>query len=389
MEISAILRLFNFGFIQGLDIWEFHYNNKFQQMLKTSTLVKGRRLGDAAQKVLLEQLKGVPFLQAGKVAEQQRNRDTRIGLIVPVKARDGRFRLVCEVKSSGQPRIARQACLELLECARSNPRDYPVFIAPYVSARSAQICEGMNVGYVDLAGNCRLAFDQVYIQKGQFPNLAIVKRELRSLYSPKAERVLRVLLANPRKTWKTQALAREAAVSLGQVANVKKLLGDREWIRIGQDGFALSDPIALLTEWGTNYKFERNGVEELYTLQSIAEIEAALTNACEKSNVPLGFTGFSGAARLSPIVRYQRVSAYVLGDIERLAKMLGLKPVPSGANASLIVPYDEGVLYGAEKVEGIPLVSTTQIYLDLLGIKGRGEEAANAILEEVLKPSWQ
>jgi hypothetical protein len=354
-------------------------------MLKTAMLVKSRRFEQA----LLEQIKGVPFLQAGKVAEKRRNGNTGIDFVVSVKTRDGRFRLVCQAKSSGQPRIARQACLELLEYARSNPRDYPVFIAPYISSQSAEICDGMNVGYVDLAGNCRIAFDQVYIQKGQFPNPAILKRELRSIYSPKAERVLRVLLANPRIAWKMQALAREAAVSLGQVANVKKRLEDREWIRIEQEGFALNHPGDLLTEWGNNYQFGRNEVEEFYTLQSVGEIEAALTKACEKSKVPLGFTGFSGAARLSPAVRYQRVSAYILGDVANLAMAADLKPVPTGANVSLIVPYDDGVLYGTKVVEGVPVASPVQIFLDLLGTKGRGEEAANAILEEVLKPSWQ
>jgi hypothetical protein len=29
-----------------------------------------------------------------------------------------------------------------------------------------------------------------------------------------------------------------------------------------------------------------------------------------------------------------------------------------------------------------------QIYIDLLGMKGRGEEAANAILDEVIRRSW-
>jgi Transcriptional regulator, AbiEi antitoxin, Type IV TA system len=373
----------------GLDFLDFHCNNGFQRVLKMTILVKERRIEEVAQGVLLEQLKGVPFLQVGRIAEQRRTGDAQIDFMASVRTRDGRFRLVCEVKSSGQPRIARQACLQLLEYTRLNPRDYPVFVAPFISAQSAEICEGLNVGYLDLAGNCRLAFDQVYIQKGQYPNPATVKRELRSLYSPKAERLLRVLLTNPRKTWKTQPLAREADVSLGQVANVKKLLADREWIRTYQDGLILSNPNDLLEEWAKNYRFERNRVEEFYTLESIGEIEAALSSACEESKVPLGFTAFSGAARLSPAVRYQRVSAYVSGDIRSLAKAAGLKPVPSGANVSLIAPYDDGVLYGSRRVEGLPVISATQIYLDLLGVRGRGEEAANAILEEVLKPSWQ
>lgn len=351
--------------------------------------VKVRGIEDAARDVLLEQLKGIPFLQAGKAVEKPRTGDAGIDFSVAVKTRNGRFRIVCEVKSSGQPRIARQACLQLLEYTRSNPRDYPVFVAPFISAQAAEICKGFNTGYMDLAGNCRLAFDQVYIQKGQYPNPAVVKRELRSLYSPKAERVLRVLLTNPRKAWKTEPLAREADVSLGQVANIKKVLLNREWIRFETEGFGLNNPTELLNEWGSNYDFSRNEVRDYYSLMGIGEIESELTNASRKIEFILGFTEFSGAARLSPAVRYQRVSAYVLGDVGSLAKSAELKSVPSGANVSLIVPYDNGVFYGATRIDGAPVLSPVQVYLDLLGMKSRGEEAAQAILKEVIIPAWR
>ena len=96
------------------------------------------------------------------------------------------------------------------------------------------------MGYVDLAGNCHLAFGQVFIRKECRSNPYVQRRDPRSLYSPKAERVLRVLLSNPNRAWKTEALSAEARVSLGQVANVKRLLADREWIQVGTEGFRLS-----------------------------------------------------------------------------------------------------------------------------------------------------
>ena len=74
------------------------------------------------------------------------------------------------------------------------------------------------------------------------------KRDLRSLYSPKAERVLRVLLTAPKQRWKTQDMAQTAQVSLGQVAHVKKFLADREWQKTDLTGMGLSNPSALLDE---------------------------------------------------------------------------------------------------------------------------------------------
>jgi hypothetical protein len=61
-----------------------------------------------------------------------------------------------------------------------------------------------------------------------------------------------------------------------------------------------------------------------------------------------------------------------------LVDRLRLKPVSSGANVTLIEPYDEGVLYGAREIERAPVVSPVQLYLDLTKTKGRGEEAASA-----------
>jgi hypothetical protein len=289
--------------------------------------------------------------------------------------------------------MAREACLNLRDYARSDERDYPVFIAPYISPAAASICDQYQVGYFDLAGNCRLAFDQVYIRREGFPNPSVQKRDLRSLYSPKAERVLRALLAMGKRSWRMQELADEARVSLGQAANVKKLLSDREWIEAEAGGFrlrSLDDAVLpMLTEWAGNYRIERSTAREYYSLKPIPQTEAELAEASRRIKPQLAFSGFSGAVRFAPTVRYQRVTAYLLGDPTAMADRLGLKPVSSGANVTLVEPYDEGVFYGTKQVEGAPVVSPVQLYLDLTQTKGRGEEAASAILEEVIKPTWR
>ncbi len=86
-------------------------------------------------------------------------------------------------------------------------------------------------------------------------------------------------------------------------------------------------------------------------------------------------------------MRYQRVFAYVQ-NIQSVADALSLKPVESGANVTLMEPYDDGVYQDAREVDGVLLTSPTQTLLDLASIKGRGEEAADAILRDVLEPTW-
>jgi hypothetical protein len=268
------------------------------------------------------------------------------------------------------------------------PDWYPVFAAPYISPRAAEICREENIGYVDSAGNCRLAFDNIYIRVVGNANMFTARRNLRSLYSPMAERVLRVLLNNPGKTWRIQELANDADVSIGQVANVKQLLADREWIRSGTGGFTLIQPEALLGEWAENYRFKRSTARSFYSMRSPAEIEADLSGTCEEESISYALTGFSGAARYAPVVRYQRAAAYVACRVDDVAARIGLKEVSSGANVTLLTPYDEGVFFGMKLIGGERVVSAVQCYLDVLNMAARGPEAAEAILERVIKPAW-
>ena len=268
------------------------------------------------------------------------------------------------------------------------PDVVPVFIAPYISPASAELCGQDGTNYLDLSGNCRLVFDNSFVEREGRPNLFAEKRDLRSLYSPRSSRVMRVLLANPGEAWKVKELAGESEVSLGLASNVKKLLEDREWVRKTEDGLELVEPVKLLMEWSENYSFRKNRVRDCYSLKPAADLEADLAAVCFKRKVPYALTGFSAAARDAPMVRSPRAMAYVEKPLDEILAALGLNKVTSGANVTLLEPYDEGVFYGAEMEEGIRLASPVQVYLDLKGFRGRGEEAAEKLLDEVIRPQW-
>lgn len=333
--------------------------------------------------VLQNCLKQVPFLEITSI---QPNLDLP-GLSVDLLVQGYQFKLLVCSQNSGQPRLARLAVYEVKEALADATNAYGVFSAPYISPQAASICRDAGIGYFDMAGNCYLSFGAVYIQKEGFPNPFGEKRDLRSLYSPKAERILRVLLTAPQQSWKTQELAQAAQVSLGQVANVKKLLADREWLKTDSAGMILSNPSALLDEWAQRYDFRRNHVLEYYALADVAEAEGQFSEACQRLGLAYVLTGFSAASHIAPMVRYQRMTAYINGELEPLAAALGWKPVSSGANVGLLIPYDDGVFYGAKNVDGSQIASLVQIYLDLQNSRGRGQEAADAIRKEMEK-SW-
>ena len=349
--------------------------------------VEFQNLEREAENALKQCLDKVPFVQVGDI-QKEPGGSARIDFVLKLTASGMKQVLAVEIKRNGQPKAAREAINSLLRWLSLNAGAYGIFMAPYIAPRTAEICRQDGIGYIDFAGNCRLTFGGVYIEQRGNPNPLSEKRDLRSLYSPKAARILRVILNNPRKNWKMQDLAREAEVSLGQAANVKKLLDSRELIEKAEEGFTLREPFSLLSEWSQNYVFRKNRTRDFYSLKSIPDIEAEIAEVCERNKITYALTGFSGAARFTSAVRYQRAMAFVDAEEDQLLKLFEFKEVSSGANVTLLMPYDAGVYYGVTTKEGIRVVSPVQLYLDLMGFKGRGEEAANALLEEVIRPLW-
>lgn len=330
-------------------------------------------------------LSKVPFAAVGGRIEKTSGYGD---FLVRLKTSAGSKKIIVKVKGSGQPRVVREAVLELVRACRKMPSAYGVVAAPYISPVSAEICYEEGAGFVDFAGNCRLCFDGIYIEQTGKPNQSIARREQRSLFSQKSERILRVLLSSPGKKWRMANLAKEAGVSLGQVFNVKKLLVDREWISVDDEGMALARPETILKEWEAAYSHRKDQALEFFTLAGIAEFEVMLARYCAAKNIPCALTGFSAANRYAPSVRSNRAMAYVSGDVEEISARLGLKKVTSGANVILIIPFDDGVYYGAENWDGVRIVSPLQTFLDLTRIRGRGEEAAQVILERKVRPAW-
>jgi hypothetical protein len=354
--------------------------------MKKGYMMKEINIMKKAPEVLRKVFEAIPFVRSTEIGSSQ-------GLPGPdftiaLKLDNSDVTILVEAKNSGQPRLARNAVNQLLRFRSERPDAYPVFLAPYISPSAGKICREAGTGYIDMAGNCYLAFGSVFINREGKKNPYASSRKLKSLYQPVSSRVLRVLLSDPGKAWKTQPLSDEAGVSLGQIANVKQALKDREWIEEGPDGFNLTSPDELLADWSKNYFFRKNTINTFYAMDGTTGAEQKIADACSKLGVQYALTSFSGAARLAPNVRYKRSDIYVADKIEVVAEAAGLKQVDTGSNLRLLGPYDEGVFYKATDIKGLQVACPVQVYLDVLAQRGRGEEAAESILKDVIKKSW-
>ncbi len=338
---------------------------------------------------LVDLLTEVPLVHLDeKRRGRRRPTDAAPDLSVDMIVGGEHWELIVEVKSSGEPRFIRGAIQQLQSHLPTSTPAYGMVAAPYLGDRAREICREARVGYLDLAGNCRLAFGNIFIERKGFPNPNVERRPLRTLFAPKASRILRVMLTEPKRRFQLQTPARLAGVSLGLVFKVKQRLLDLEYVTEERDGLRLTRPEDLLREWARNYEFGKHEAVECYAMGEIAETEHRLAARCAEKRVPYGFTLFSGAARVAPFARYLRGAAYVLTDPRKLAERLEWKIVPSGANVLLLNPFDDGVLYGSQEVAGDRVVSNVQLYLDLASQRGRGEEAASFLLEQRLRPTW-
>jgi len=333
-------------------------------------------------------LSDIPFLEAGQPITQMYLEGVRPDLLFEVMAGNRPSKIIVEVKSVGEPRQVRYSIQQLREYLTQIEDAYGVVAAPYISNDTARLCKGNGVGYIDLAGNCFLNFDKVYIEQKNYPNPTVERRQLRSLFTPRSSRILRAMLANPRRPWQVQELAEEANVSLGLAFKIKERLLDLEYAREESKNILLNRSGELLDKWADNYSFRRNKMYDYFGFEEPKEIERRLAGYCQKREIPYALTLFSGAALVAPFARYTRGFAYVSEGIPELAGSVELKEVSSGPNFTILEPYDKGVFYGSRKIGGLEGACDVQLYLDLVGYKGRGEESAKFLLEQRIKPQW-
>ncbi len=333
-------------------------------------------------------LKSIPFVSIQKIVPYEKKQQVSSDYSATLDIHGETWVFKIMVGASGEIRFARLAIAALKGLVDERKKQYGIFMAPYISPEGAELLKANGVGYADFAGNCLLSFGNVYVDKTGAKNPLKRQNIQNRIYSPRSSRVVRVLLHNPNRVWKVNDLAREAGISIGQVSNVKKLLEDREWITHDKSGIKLIKPLELLNDWSANYSFKENSVYRFYSRKSIPEIESLLSSRDSDLSIESALTGFSAAARLKMNVRYNRAMIYIERLDEELLKKWEFKEVESGANINLFVPYDSGVFYGGEIIDNQRVVSPVQTYLDLVNYAGRGEEAAEKILEEVIKKSW-
>ncbi len=357
--------------------------------------MKLRDLEDKTLFALKELCSSVPFLSLRSWRQEKTSRGYRPDIVLAMNVGDRHWEWLVECRLNGQPRELR-GVIPLMKSALAEPgrgNRYALFAAPFLSEESRRLCAEAGLGYVDLAGNVHVSFDQVYIDVKAQDNPFKEKRSLRSLFSAKAGRVLRVLLTPPPRSWKVKDLQLASDVSLGEVSNVRKLLLNREWAEVSKEGIQIKKPEVLLRAWRESYEGGYLSEETFSTTISGEAFDAAFRKALEESSggVHMVLASYSAARLYAPYVH--QGALYVYADAvgkELLKRNFGLKSMAAGGNIVVFEPREDDVFTGrVEVVPGVWCAGIVQTWLDLSVAGERGAKAADLLLQQKLLPAWK
>lgn len=342
-----------------------------------------------AREQLIEKIKLLPFVSD---IESEVSDYHYYDFILKINYIDNTFvKIIAEVKSKGEKRFAKDFVnrMESYKTKEYYKTEFYIFVAPYITEETGNFLFENGISYMDLSGNCYIITDRIIIHSTGNKNKYIEKREQKNYFKKSAVTtsvILRTMLNDYRKIWQVKILSELTEKSIGAVSNVKKFLLNQDYIKVYDNGFRLNNIGGLLNSWSRDYSKTNYIEKKCYSFDRIPDFESKISewNLTHSANVTLG--GLSAAVRYSPTVRYNKIILYIEEqDVQEFIIDMDLKEVDSGENISIIIPSDETPFLFSRKIHNSLVTSPVQTVLDLLNIAGRGEEAANAIIEKEFK----
>ena len=345
--------------------------------MKQANLVKQK---PSTPKHLLEALPGL--LPAVRILDAKLANGAGADLAVSIATPQGHRRtLMINIEPNASAGRVRESIHRLKEMSASRRGGYPVLASRFLGPRARAICREEAVGYLDLAGNCLLRLDDLYLEKVIEVNPFKQPGRPSSLFAPIASRIIRVLLEDPKRAWMVKPLAERAAVSLGHVSNVTRRLINEEYAARSAEGVRLTQPGRLLDDWRDRQVSMTAQAHAYYSFEPDLEQRwRRIAQAGRAQSLRYAATGLAAASRIAPFVHGVQVAEWYAEDaaaVGRWAQALDLRPAESGPNVIIRVPADAGVWSGSREVDGLTCVGDAQLYLDLWNDPARGREQAD------------
>ena len=166
------------------------------------------------------------------------------------------WRLLVEVKSTLWPRGVEGMAAQAKALAAEVKADRCLVIVPRVTDRTGKFLERYGIDYIDLRGNIRVTVPGRIVlmargrRKASVDYFPIPKDRIANPFAGKASRIVRALLAEPRRWWRVTELADRVEVSAGMsVKTLRALEVDLYVRRDRRRRVRLADGEALIRRW--------------------------------------------------------------------------------------------------------------------------------------------
>ncbi len=272
---------------------------------------------------------------------------------------------------------------------REGAPDLTLWVLRRPSAAELDRLRDSGQSFVALSGAVRIQAPGLLVDRAGLRRARLSKPgSSRSAFSDRASLVPRAMFsARPGKTWTLSELAQEAGVSNSVTSYAVQDLRDRGLAEVRRSGrekrVRLESRRSLVEEWVREYHWRDNG--SLAVAAPVGSPERFLRR------LPKSFGGKRWAVTLHAagalIARHAPVEelhiyleAKTEADLFLAAQKAGWKSEEKGALHLVSPHYGSSVWEGVREIDGVPVVSTLQLVLDLWNHPIRGREQAERLL---------
>lgn len=252
----------------------------------------------------------------------------------------------------------------------------------------AAAAEQLGIGLLDADGRGRLVGPGfVYVVPPE-PSLARAVGPGRSSpFAPRASRVVRALLSEPAKAWRLSDVADLVALNPGNVHRALDALQRAGHVERDTERYVVVDPGSLLEAWADTAMQPRERFS--WPLEG-APLQEAVAEVVDRLKGKAVVSGELAAELLAPHLPAEAALVHCLdgelwAELQAVSEAFGPPSPWSPAYHRLLVDLpDGGVAHFGTSLDGLPLVSPQQLYVDLVHAGGRAREAAEEVRRQRL-----
>ena len=234
-------------------------------------------------------------------------------------------------------------------------------------------------------GACRITLPGIitYIVKIQNKSQKESRNSGGSPFVGKGAMIPRIFFDQPQRVWTLVELASDAAMTKAYASIILHRMLDNGYIRQEDNGYLLVNPEKMLDDWLSVYRFNRYVRRQMFaaSFDALRKGLNIVAESLKSQNARFGFMGSSGAYLRAPYMESSIVMAYTEQIPDELPNLF---PVESDGNVILYIPQNAGFLFGGHEVDGLPVVSDVQLYLDLKRMPGRNTDQADYLRDTLL-----